>query len=219
MLKKVLLALGALIAVFLIVVATRPATFHVERSASTSAPAAVVFPLVSDFHRWAEWSPWEKLDPAMKKSFEGGPGIGAKYAWEGNDKVGQGQMTITDMRPPEQLTLKLEFKKPFEATNTTTFTFKPAPNGGTQIVWAMDGNNNFVGKAMSLFMNMDSMVGKDFESGLADLTKLAEAEALKAKAAADAAAKAAAEEAAKKAAEEAAKAVPPPPAPPAKKKH
>jgi uncharacterized protein YndB with AHSA1/START domain len=221
MLKKILIGLGVIIVAFVVVVATRPATFHVERSTTIQAPADVVFAVVNDFHRWGEWSPWDKLDPDMKKTFSGPPsGVGSSYQWTGNDKVGEGRMTITEATPVQRVGIKLEFMKPWEATNTVTFSLKPAA-GGTTVFWSMDGNNNFMAKAFSLFMDMDKMIGGDFERGLAQLKTVAEKDAQK-RAAEEAARKAAAEEAARKAAEEAAKAAaaaPPPPAPaPAKKK-
>jgi uncharacterized protein YndB with AHSA1/START domain len=210
MLKKIAIGLGVLIVLFCVVVATRPDALHVERSAVINAPADVIFPILNDLRRWPEWSPWEKLDKNIKKEFEGPPsGVGAKYHWVGNEQVGEGRMTIVDVRPNEQVGIKLEFIKPFEAQNTVTFTLKPAP-GGTQVTWAMDGKQNFMMKAFGLFMNMDQQIGKDFEEGLQNLKGLAEGAARKA-----------AEEAAKKAAELAASPSPspapaaPPPAPPA----
>jgi hypothetical protein len=213
MLKKVLIGLGVIIVLFLIFVATRPDTMHVERSGNMTAPPAAVFPLINDFHRWAEWSPWDKLDPSMKKDYEGGPGAGAKYHWAGNDKVGEGRMTITDSHANDKVAIKLEFMKPFEATNATTFTITPAGTG-SKVVWAMDGNLNFMAKMFGIFMNMDESVGKDFEAGLAGLNTASSAEAKKQ-----------AEEAAKAAAAAAAAAaspspspMPAPPPPPAKGK-
>jgi len=177
MLKKILAVVALLFAVLLIAIATRPAQFRVVRSARVAAPPEAVFPLIDDFHAWTSWSPWEKLDPGLKREYSGAPrGKGAAYAWSGNDDVGSGAMTITDSQPSERVEIKLEFKTPFEATNVTTFTLRPAA-GGTQVEWAMAGDNNFVGKAMSLFMNMDQMVGKDFEQGLAQLGAAAEARA------------------------------------------
>ncbi len=176
--KKILL--GALVVIvlivliFCVVVAMQPATYHVERSATINAPASVVFEQVNDFHKWNAWSPWSKLDPAMKTSFEGAPaGTGAIYSWNGNDQVGEGRMTITESRPSEQIKIKLDFIKPFAATSATVFSFKPQGNQ-TAVTWTMDGNNNFVGKAASLFMNMDKMVGTDFEKGLAQMKTIAE---------------------------------------------
>lgn len=176
--KKILLGalvvIGLIVLVFCVVVAVQPATYHIERSATINAPATVVFQHVNDFHKWDAWSPWSKLDPAMKTSYEGASaGTGAIYYWNGNDQVGEGRMTITESRPSDLIKIKLEFIKPFAATNATEFTFKPQGNQ-TAVTWTMDGNNNFVGKAASLFMNMDKMVGTDFEKGLAQMKKLAE---------------------------------------------
>ena len=180
MVKKVLLGLVGLLAGFLGFVASRPADFRIERQGAIAAPPATVFPLVADFHRWGGWSPWEKLDPQMKATHSGAPsGVGAVYHWVGNDQVGEGRMTITEANPSSRIVIRLEFLKPFAATNTTTFTFEPAGNG-TRVAWTMTGTNNFVGKAFSVFMNMDAIVGGDFERGLAALKTLAEAEAAKA---------------------------------------
>jgi hypothetical protein len=157
------------------VVAMRPATFHIERSTKISAQPEIVFGLINDFHNWQGWSPWEKMDPAMKKTHSGAPaGTGAVYSWAGNDDVGEGRMTITGSRPSEVVEIKLEFLKPFEATNKTTFTVKPGGDG-SNVTWAMDGNNSFATKLVGLFMDMDSMIGKDFEKGLANMKQMAEA--------------------------------------------
>ena len=178
MIKKILL--GALVvivvgvAVFCLVVAMLPPHYHVERSATMNAPAVVVFNQVNDFHKWDAWSPWAKLDPNMKTSFEGAPsGNGAVYSWTGNSDVGEGRMTITESKPGELIKIKLEFVKPFAATNPTVFAFKPQGNQ-TAVTWTMDGDNNFVGKAFGLFMNVEKMVGNDFEKGLAQMKVIAE---------------------------------------------
>lgn len=174
MLKKILIGLGALLALLLLAIALQPATFHVERSTIIAAPPEVVFAQVNDFRAWGAWSPWEKLDPAMKRTHEGAPaGAGAKYAWVGNQDVGEGRMTIEKSVPGSQIVIKLEFLKPFEATNTATFTFQKTADG-TKTTWAMDGNNNFVSKAMCLVMDMDKMIGPDFQRGLAALKTVAE---------------------------------------------
>jgi hypothetical protein len=211
--KKVLLVLLVLIVGLVIVIATRPDNLHVERSATVGAAPQFVTPLVNDFHRWSEWSPWEKLDPTMKKEFEGGPGVGAKYHWAGNDKVGEGRMAIVSSQP-DKIVINLEFIKPWVATSTVTFTFKPE-GAGTKVVWASDGKQSFPAKAFGLFKNLDQMIGKDYEAGLAAMTAPAAADAQKA-AAAEAAQKAAAEAAQKAAAEAAQKAAAAPPPPPAK---
>lgn len=176
MIKKLLLGLVAVIAVLLAVVATRPADFHIERSATVPGEPEVAYSIVNDFQRFGEWSPWEKLDPAMKKTFDGPKsGVGSKYSWAGNDQVGAGTMEITAVDENKKVTMDLHFLKPFEASNVTTYSF--APEGtGTKVTWAMDGKNNFMAKAFGLVMDMDKMVGGDFDRGLASLATVAEAE-------------------------------------------
>ena len=177
MLKKIGIGVAAALLVLIIVIATRPSTFHYERSTTVAAPPAAVYALVSDFHQWAKWSPWDKLDPNMKRTYSGTPAtVGAKYEWVGNDDVGEGRMTIEEAKPNELVRTKLEFIKPWEATNTSTFTLKPEASG-TKVTWSMDGPNNFMSKAFGLFMDMEGMIGKDFEKGLADIKKNAEADA------------------------------------------
>lgn len=179
MLKKVVLALAVAVVGFFALVASRPSTFRVERSLTMAAPAELPFGLVNSFGNWRHWSPWEKLDPAMKKTLDGPfAGPGAIYMWSGNDKAGQGKMTILDSQLYERIRIQLEFIKPWQATNVTTFTFEPAPEGVT-VRWAMEGQNTFMGKAFSLFMDMDGMIGKDFENGLATMKSLVEPEAIK----------------------------------------
>jgi hypothetical protein len=173
MLKKILFALVATIVVLAIVVALQPSTFHIERSATIAAPAPVPHALVNDFHAWGGWSPWEKLDPGMKRSYEGPvAGVGAKYAWAGNDDVGEGRMTI-EQSSARQIQIRLEFIEPFAVTNRATFVFTPVPEG-TKVTWAMDGDKNFASKAFGLVMDVDGMIGADFERGLASLKSLAE---------------------------------------------
>ena len=174
MLKWTLLGLGGVVVVFLIVVAMQPADFKVERSATMRAPAPAAFAQVNDFQNWQAWSPWEKVDPALKRSYDGPKaGTGAVYAWQGNKDVGEGRMTITESRPGEVVRIKLEFFKPFAAVNDTLFTFKPSGEG-TTVTWTMSGRNNFVSKAMCLFVNMDRMVGGMFEQGLAQMKTVVE---------------------------------------------
>ncbi|HEX7669494.1 MAG TPA: SRPBCC family protein [Polyangiaceae bacterium] len=174
MLPKILIGLGILVLLFVSIVATRPAAFHIERSTTISAPPERAFALVNDFHAWPVWSPYEKLDPQMKKTFEGpAAGTGAVYSWAGTPKVGEGRMTIEKSQAPSLVSLKLEFFKPFTATNTGTFSFVQVPEG-TRVTWAMDGRNGFAAKAASLFMNMDKLVGTDFERGLAAMKAAAE---------------------------------------------
>jgi uncharacterized protein YndB with AHSA1/START domain len=172
--SNVLIGIGVAIVLFLIFVATRPATFHIERSITVAAPPDRPFAQVNDLHAWAAWSPYEKKDPNMQRTFDGAPsGTGAGYAWKGDQNVGEGRMTIVQSEPPSQIVIKLEFTKPFTATNTATFTFAPVA-GGTRVTWAMDGTNNFVAKALHLFMNMDKMVGDDFQRGLVALKTVSE---------------------------------------------
>lgn len=164
-------AIALLLAVALLAgfIATRPSEFTIQRTRTLAAPPEVVHAYVNDFHKWAEWSPWEKIDPGMRREYEGAQaGPGASYHWVGNDEVGEGRMTITASTPPDSVTIRLEFMKPFPATNTAEF-FIVAGGLGTDVTWAMSGRNNFVAKAFGLVMNMDKMVGTQFEKGLADL--------------------------------------------------
>ena len=175
MIKKILLVLVAIIAIILVAGAFQPAHYSVTRTATITAPAAAIFPEVNDFHRWADWSPWEKLDPTMKRTFEGpAAGVGASYAWEGNSQVGAGKMTITESKPAELIRIKLEFLKPMPGDCPTEFTFQPEGNG-TRVTWTMSGEKNYISKVVCMFMNMDKMVGGDFEKGLAQMKQVAEA--------------------------------------------
>ena len=175
MLKKVLIGVAAVILLFVIVVALQPSDFRITRTAKMAAPPAAPFAQVNDFHNWEAWSPWAKLDPEAKETFDGASsGVGAKFAWAGNSDVGEGRMTITESRPHELILINLEFIKPFAATNTTEFTFKPEGDE-TLVTWSMSGKNNFMGRAFCLFMNMDQMVGADFEKGLAAMKSIVEA--------------------------------------------
>ncbi len=177
MFKKVVLALAVALVGFGAVVASRPSTFHVERSITVAAPVELPFGLVNDFHKWRFWSPWEALDPKMKRTFDGPfAGPGAIYAWAGNKDVGKGQMTILESQPYESIRILLEFTEPWPATSNTTVTFQPVPEG-IRVTWAMEGKNDFIGKAFSLFMDMDAMIGKDLEKGLATIQSLTENEA------------------------------------------
>ncbi len=172
--NNVLIVLLVLVVGLVAFIATRPGQFHVERSTTVAAAPEAVFAQVEDLHRWAAWSPWEKLDPQMKKDFSGAPaGVGSVYHWVGNDKVGEGRMTITETQPGRRLRILLEFIKPFASTNTSTFTFAPE-GSGTRVTWAMDGSASFMVKAMGILMPMDRTVGPDFERGLASLKGLAE---------------------------------------------
>ena len=170
----VLAAVGALVAAPLVYAATRPDRFRVERSALIAAPPEAIYPHLVDLHRWSGWSPWEKLDPEMTRTHSGPEsGPGAAYAWKGNRKAGEGRMEITAATPPSRLELRLDFVKPFAATNTTEFLLLPE-DGGTRVTWAMYGRSNYGWKVMGLVMNMDRMIGRDFEEGLDNLRQVVE---------------------------------------------
>lgn len=174
MFKKILIALIVIAGVFAVIVARQPAHFRIERSATVSAPPAVVFGQVNDLHKWEAWSPWAKLDPNAKTTFEGPTaGVGAGMSWSGNNQVGVGRMTITDSHPNDLIRFKMEFQKPFKATDTAEFTFKPEGRE-TLVTWSMSGENNFLSKAVSLVMNCDKMVGGQFEKGLASLNTVSQ---------------------------------------------
>ena len=151
-------------------------TFSVARSVVIAAPAPAIHERINDFHRWVDWSPWEGIDPSLQRTYTGpDAGVGASYAWVGNRKVGQGQMTITESQP-NRLGLDLQFLKPFKANNTTVFAFAPSGNDGnsTELTWTMTGPKTFMSKIMGIFMSMDKLVGKDFEKGLASLKQVCE---------------------------------------------
>ncbi len=174
MIRKVAIAIVLLIAGVLIFAATKPDTFRVQRAASIKAPPEKVFALINDFKRWDAWSPWEKKDPAMKRTLGvTTSGKGATYAWEGNKDVGQGSMEIAESVPPSKVTIKLDFVKPFEAHNIVEFTLEPKGNV-TNVKWTMQGHTPYFAKIIHVFIDMDSMVGKDFEAGLANLKAVAE---------------------------------------------
>ena len=173
----VLLALAIIAILFFVIIVGRPDEFKVVRSATIAAPPAAVFEQVNDFHKWDAWSPWAKLDPACKNTFDGAPaGKGAIFAWDGNNKVGAGRMTVLESQPSSLIRINLEFLRPFKATNTAEFIFKPEGNQ-TVVTWNMFGKNNFMSKAFGLFVNCDKMIGKDFEKGLAQMKAVAEAAA------------------------------------------
>lgn len=174
MLKKILLVVVAAVAVVLAYAATLPSTFEVRRAVFIRAPAERVFTHLQDFRQWAAWSPWEKLDPALQREFSGAPaGMGAVYAWSGNEKVGSGRMEIVDVVPAERLRIRLDFIKPFEAHNTAEFVLRPGGDE-THLTWTMSGPNPFMAKVMQVFVSMDEMVGHDFEHGLENLKAVAE---------------------------------------------
>ena len=175
MLKKILIAIAVLVVVLIGIIAMQPSEFRVARTTTIAAPTRVVFAQVNDFHKWEAWNPWGKIDPAMKASHEGPPaGVGAAYAWAGNSQVGEGRMTVTESRPSELIRIKMEFLKPFANTSTAEFTFRPEGDH-TVVTWSMDGRNNFMAKAIHLVMNMDRMIGGQFEKGLAQMKAVAEA--------------------------------------------
>jgi Polyketide cyclase / dehydrase and lipid transport len=174
MLKKILIALALLILGFAVVVALQPSDFSVERSATVAAPQADVFAQVNDLHKWDAWSPWAKLDPEAKIGFEGPEsGQGAAMTWSGNDKVGEGKMTVVESKPNDAVKLKVDFVKPFEGTSNSEFGFKP-DGDQTAVTWTMSGHHNFLEKAFCLVMNGKKMIGDDMEKGLARLKSVAE---------------------------------------------
>ena len=173
-LKTVLLVLLVTVAGVLALAATKPDHYHVERSATIAAAPATVFAQVNDFRRWNDWSPWEQLDPAMKRTFAGPPsGKDASYSWTGNDKVGEGRMTIVESEPAVGIGIRLEFIKPWTETCQARFAFA-SEGEATKVTWGMDGEHNFVSKVFCVFMDMDKMIGRDFDKGLERLQTVAE---------------------------------------------
>lgn len=174
MLSKILVIVVIAAAVLAVVISMRPDEFSVSRSVLIHAPAASVFDYVSDFRKWEKWSPWAGLDPDMRRTYsDPSSGPGAVYSWSGNNQVGEGSMTATEVRPNEVIRMKLEFLKPFKASNDAEFIFRPE-GAGTSVTWSMSGKNNFISKAMGLFMNCDKMVGGQFDQGLAKLKSILE---------------------------------------------
>jgi uncharacterized protein YndB with AHSA1/START domain len=172
-LKKILLVVVLLIAGVLVYATTRPDTLHVEREVTMNAPPEKISPFLQDFRQWAAWSPYDRLDPAMTKTFSGAErGVGAVYEWAGNSQVGRGRMEITEAEPT-RTTIKLDFIEPFEGHNVATFTLAPSGNS-TTVTWSMDGPSPYVTKLMGVFINMDNMIGQDFQTGLESLKILAE---------------------------------------------
>lgn len=174
MLQTIVLLLTLLIVAVLAYAATRPNSFSVQRSTRINAAAQAVWPLLTDFHRWPEWSPWEKLDPAMQRTHLGAErGVGAVYEWTGNSKVGAGRMEITGVQTHAQVNIKLDFFRPFKSSNVAEYSLV-AQGGVTDLTWTMSGPATFITKLMGIFVSMDKMVGKDFEEGLAKLKAVAE---------------------------------------------
>jgi uncharacterized protein YndB with AHSA1/START domain len=176
MLIYIPLALAAIVVLFLGVAALQPSDFRVARTATISASPEAIFAQVNDFRQWEAWNPWGKIDPAMKVTYEGAPaGTGAIYTWAGNSQVGEGRMTIAESNPNDLIRISMEFKKPFAGNNIAEFTFKPEGNQ-TVVTWSMSGKNNLMAKSIHLVMNMDKMIGGQFEKGLADMKAVVEAE-------------------------------------------
>jgi len=179
MLKKLVMAFAAVVVIAVLAVlgiaSTKPDTMRIERKGTTAAAPATVYAILNDFHRFHEWSPWQKLDPDMKVDIQGGPGTGSVYHWSGNAEAGEGRMTITDSQPDSHVGMDLEFIKPFESKNTCEFILAPSGNG-TEVTWVMNSKNNMMSKVMGVFMDMDTMVGKDFTEGLSNLARVAERE-------------------------------------------
>ncbi|MBX7055940.1 MAG: SRPBCC family protein [Pyrinomonadaceae bacterium] len=178
MLKKVLLSaiviISAIVALFCVIAAFQPEDFRITRSATIKAPPARVFEQIDDFHKWESWSPWAKIDPTMRSTYSGSEkGVGAAYAWSGNGDAGEGKMTILESKPPDHLKIDLEFTAPFAAKNLIEFSLA-AEGDNTNVTWSMTGKRNFGMKAFSLLVNMDKLVGSDFEKGLAQLRSTVE---------------------------------------------
>jgi uncharacterized protein YndB with AHSA1/START domain len=175
MLRRILLLLVFVVAGLLFYASAQPDRFRIERSIAIAAPPERVFSFLADFRAWSAWSPWERKDPAMKRDYGAATaGPGATYGWSGNSQVGTGVMRMQEVAPPAHLTIELAFTEPMADTSTVEFDLTPTAEGGTQVVWSMYGDNNFVSKLMSVFISMDSMVGPDFEDGLARLKAAAE---------------------------------------------
>lgn len=174
MLKRIILVVALLIVVVLIIAAFKPNSFAVQRTVTIQASADKIFPLINDYRNWPQWSPYEKLDPDMKKTISGPPsGLGAVYEWSGNSKAGAGRMEITQSAPSSKVTIKLDFSKPMEGHNLAEFTIQPKGNS-TDVTWAMSGGMPYVAKVMTMFFSMDKMIGNEFETGLANMKAVAE---------------------------------------------
>ncbi len=171
---SILLILAAIVGLILLIASRRPDTMRIERTIDIQAPAERIFPLLNNFRQWTGWSPWEQLDPNLQRTYTGADeGRGARYAWVGNKKVGEGRMEILESVAPSRVSIRLEFIKPWTATNRVDLTLSPT-TGGTRLDWLMTGANPLVSRVFGLFMDMDAMIGKDFEKGLAGIKRLAE---------------------------------------------
>ena len=169
MIKTISIILLVLLGALLLMASRQPDAFAIERSVVVSAPADVIYPKIADLHQWSAWSPYEKFDPKMKKVFNGTPGAaGASMYWSGNAKAGEGTFTVRELMPPSKITMQLDMLKPMDGHNVVEFNLEPT-EGGTRVTWAMRGANSFLSKIAGVFMNMDTMIGKDFEDGLASL--------------------------------------------------
>ena len=174
MIESIVMVIVVLLVAILIYAASRPDTFRVERSTSIKAPAEKIFPLINDFREWEPWSPWEKIDPSVKRSYSGAVnGEGAIYEWNGNKEIGKGRMEIIESSPPSKVILKIDFIKPFEAHNTVEFTLV-TQGDATMVTQAMYGPSHYISKLMGIFFSMDKMVGQKYEEGLANLKAIAE---------------------------------------------
>lgn len=181
MIKKILIGLGVIAAIFVLLIvalalyiSSRPSEFRIARSSTMAATPATVFAQVNNVHKWQDWSPWAKLDPNAKLTYSGpDAGTGASYTWSGNEKIGEGTLTVSESKPNDLVRFKLDFLKPFPASNVAEFTFVPRGDQ-TQVTWSMSGHCNFLMKAVGLFMDCDKMVGPDFEKGLASLKSISE---------------------------------------------
>ena len=179
MIVKILAGAAVVLVILIVVISTRPDSFRLSRSIAISAKPETVFEQVNNLRKWEAWSPWAKLDPAAKNSYEGpAEGVGSSLYWSGNNKVGEGRMTVVESQPSEYVRFQLEFMRPFKASNIAEFTFKPEGNQ-TLVTWTMSGKNNFLAKAFSLFMDCEKLVGPDFEKGLAQMKSVAESTAQK----------------------------------------
>jgi hypothetical protein len=178
MIKKIIAVLVALIVVFIILASMQPDEFKISRSTTIHSTPTVVFEQVNNLRKWDSWSPWAKLDPNAKSTFEGPEsGTGAVMGWAGNNQVGEGRMTITESRSNEFIQFQLEFLKPFETTNMSEFQFQAEGTNQTVVIWSMSGKNNLLAKAFSLFMDCEKMLGPQFDQGLAQLKAVSEAAA------------------------------------------
>jgi uncharacterized protein YndB with AHSA1/START domain len=174
MLKKILIVLGLVVLVVLVLAFRQPDTYAVERRLTVNASPESVFAQINDFHKWEAWSPWAKLDPAMKTTYSGAPaGPGAVYEWTGNSDVGSGRMEIKQSMPPSEVAIAMHFMEPIDSKSVITFQLSPK-DGGTEVIWTMRGDSPFMTKVMGVFSSMDKMVGPDFEKGLAQLKSVVE---------------------------------------------